>query len=99
MSVDGTWNITVNSPMGARESTFVLNADGGNLNGHGLAPDGGQNPIKDGVANGGIVSWKIDVISPMPMTLEFEGKVDGDEISGTTKAGAFGSMPFKGQRA
>ena len=98
MSVDGTWNIVVDSPMGKRESTFELTADGDNLNGHGKGPDG-PNPIKEGTVKGDDVSWKIDVKQPMPMTLEFNGKVDGDTIAGTTKAGAFGSMPFEGKRA
>jgi hypothetical protein len=33
------------------------------------------------------------------MTLEFAGTVDGDAISGSVKAGSFGSFPFSGKRA
>ena len=33
MSVDGNWNITVNSPMGAQPSSLSLKADGGTLTG------------------------------------------------------------------
>ncbi len=36
---------------------------------------------------------------PMPMTLECEATVDGDAITGTIKAGAFGSMALAGNRA
>jgi hypothetical protein len=32
------------------------------------------------------------------MTLDFTGAVDGDKISGSVKAGAFGSFPFNGTR-
>jgi hypothetical protein len=34
----------------------------------------------------------------MPMTLEFEGTVEGDKITGHANAGAFGALPFSGQR-
>jgi hypothetical protein len=35
----------------------------------------------------------------MPMTLEFTGTVDGDEIAGTVKLGEFGSSSFSGIRS
>jgi len=35
----------------------------------------------------------------MPMTLECEATVDGDTITGSVKAGAFGSMQLSGTRA
>jgi len=34
----------------------------------------------------------------MPMTLDFAGTVDGDKLSGSVKAGSFGSFPFTGTR-
>ena len=34
----------------------------------------------------------------MPMTLDFTGTVDGDKLSGSVKAGSFGSFPFTGSR-
>ena len=36
--------------------------------------------------------------SPMPMTLEVAASVDGDEISGNIKLGAFGDASFTGTR-
>jgi hypothetical protein len=35
---------------------------------------------------------------PMPITLEFAGKVLGDAISGSVNLGAFGSAAFSGTR-
>ena len=35
----------------------------------------------------------------MPMTLEFSATVDGDNISGSVKLGAFGTASFSGTRA
>jgi hypothetical protein len=97
MSVDGTWNITVNSPMGAQKSTLTLKSDGGTLTGSASGAQGSQ-PITDGKVDGNNVSWKMAITTPMPMTLEFSGVVDGDKISGNVKAGSFGSFPFTGTR-
>ena len=36
---------------------------------------------------------------PMPIKLEFTGKVAGDKISGSVKLGAFGNASFEGTRA
>ena len=55
--------------------------------------------IADGKVDGDNVSWKASITTPFPMTLEFSGKVEGDKISGSVKAGSFGSFPFSGVRA
>jgi len=39
------------------------------------------------------------VTSPMPITLEFDGKLDGGNIAGSVKLGAFGSSSFSGTPA
>lgn len=98
MSIQGKWNITVNSPMGAQKSVLELNADGAVLTGTGATPQGPQ-PIANGKVDGNNVSWDFSVTTPMPMTLGFAGTVEGDKISGKVKAGAFGSFPFSGERA
>ncbi|MEI9996187.1 MAG: hypothetical protein WDM91_16445 [Rhizomicrobium sp.] len=97
MSVDGKWNITINSPMGAQKATLDLKAEGGTLTGTQAAQQGSM-AIANGKADGNNVSWSVSITSPMPMTLEFSGAVDGDKISGNVKAGAFGSFPFSGER-
>jgi hypothetical protein len=97
MSVDGTWNITVNSPMGAQKSTLTLKSDGGTLTGSASGAQGSQD-IQNGKVDGNNVSWSMPITVPMPMTLEFTGVVDGDKISGNVKAGSFGSFPFSGTR-
>ncbi len=35
---------------------------------------------------------------PMPMTLDCEATVDGDQLTGNVNAGAFGSMAMTGER-
>ena len=98
MSVDGTWNVVVKSPMGDQPSTLTLTADGGTLTGTASA-QGNTNPIANGKVDGNNISWSNSITTPFPMTLEFTGKVDGDTLNGNVKAGAFSSFPFTGSRA
>ena len=98
MAVDGNWNIIMNTPMGDRSATLSLRTAGGALTGT-QAADGNSTEIFDGAANGDDVSWKISITNPMPLTLEFSGKVSGDSIAGDVGIGPMGSFPFTGTRA
>ena len=98
MSADGTWNTTINTPMGAQNGTLTLSTEGGNLTGTMASPQG-EMPIQDGGIDGETLSWKADITSPMAMTLEFSATVNGDEIGGNVKLGAFGNATFSGTRA
>ena len=40
MSAEGTWNTTINTPMGAQNGTLELTVDGSNLNGKMSSPQG-----------------------------------------------------------
>ena len=98
MSANGTWNTTINTPMGAQNGTLELNVDGSDLSGKMSSPQG-EMAIENGAIDGDILSWKAAITAPMPMTLEFSATVDGDAITGTVKLGAFGEAEFSGTRA
>ena len=98
MSADGTWNTTINTPMGAQQGTLTLSTEGGALTGKMASPQG-ELELQEGSIDGETLTWKADVTSPMAMTLEFSAQVSGDEISGTVKLGAFGDASFNGTRA
>ena len=98
MAVDGNWNITMSTPMGERQATLALKSADGILTGT-QAADGNSGAIFDGTANGDDVAWKISITNPMPLTLEFTGKVSGDSMSGEMGIGPMGSFPFTGTRA
>jgi len=98
MSADGTWNTTINTPMGAQNGTLTLQTSGGTLTGK-MAGAQGEILLTDGKADGDNLSWKAQMTSPMPMVLEFTATVDGDKISGNVKLGAFGNATFSGTRA
>jgi len=98
MAVDGTWDITMSTPMGDRRATLTLKSDGGTLTGT-QGADGQSGPIFDGTTSGDDVAWKVSITNPMPLTLAFTGKVAGDSISGEMGIGPMGSFPFTGTRA
>jgi hypothetical protein len=98
MSADGTWNLTMQTPMGERRSTLTLSTAGGTLTGTQQA-EGDTTGISEGTVNGNDVSWKVAITNPMPLTLTFSGTVDGNSLNGNADTGMFGSFPFQGTRA
>ena len=61
MSADGTWNTTINSPMGAQNGTMTLATDGGTLTGKLSGPQGDID-IEDGAVDGDNLTWKASVL-------------------------------------
>ncbi|MFI5053875.1 MAG: hypothetical protein ACHQDE_05890 [Acidimicrobiia bacterium] len=100
MSADGTWKVSMSTPMGAQEMTVDLKEDGSTLTGTmtaAMAP--APMEISDGTVDGNALTWKAALTQPMPMTLEFKATVDGDAISGDVALGSFGNATFTGTRA
>ena len=96
-AVDGDWDVTVKSPMGDQKSVLTINSDGGSFTGK-MAGSLGSMDITGGSVDGNTLSWKMDMTVPMPMTLEGSATVDGDTLTGSVNAGAFGSMAMTGTR-
>ena len=85
MALEGTWNLTMNSPMGPRpvkaEFTTTGNAIGGNF-------------------IGDAANFSSTIQGPMgQLELKFSGTVAGNSISGNVQFGAFGSGTFSGEKA
>lgn len=98
MAIDGNWNLTMQSPMGARPATAAFTSSGETLGGT-FGGDAGSVPVT-GTVSGNSVKWAATVQGPMgQMELKFDGNVDGDALSGTVAFGAFGSGSFTGTRA
>jgi hypothetical protein len=99
MSADGTWKLSMQTPIGERKSTLALKSAGGALTGKLTGEEGNSTDIFDGKAGGDTVSFKAAIKSPMPLTLEFIASVAGDKISGNVSASGVGSWPFSGTRS
>jgi hypothetical protein len=98
MAVDGSWNITMTTPMGDRKAVLTLKNSGGTLTGT-TSGDGNSGEIFDGTVNGDDVAWKLSIVNPMPLTLAFTGRVTGNTMSGEMGIGPMGNFPFRGTRA
>ena len=98
MSADGTWNMSMKTPMGEQQGTLTLATDGGTLTGTMAGPQGARE-IEDGTVDGDSLAWTVNMTSPMPIKVEATATVDGDAITGEAKLGAFGTAPFSGTRA
>ena len=98
MAVDGNWNLTMTTPMGERNATLSLKSAGSALTGT-QGADGNSAEIFDGTVNGDDIGWKVSITNPMPLTLEFTGKVAGNNMTGEMGIGPMGSFPFTGVRA
>lgn len=97
MSADGSWKVTINSPMGSQDATLTFKTDGSSLSGSMVGSQGTQE-FESGTVDGDNLTWVVEMTQPMPMTLECSGTIDGDNISGTVKLGAFGEASFSGSR-
>ena len=97
MSADGTWKVTINSPMGVQQGTLNVKTEGSTFTGTFEGQMGKQDLT--GTVDGDKLSWKTNITSPMPLELTFNLTVSGDSLSGSVQAGAFGSSPVSGVRA
>ncbi|MBB6123535.1 hypothetical protein [Sphingobium subterraneum] len=95
--VDGAYDCITKTPMGDQASVFTVISSGDHFNGTNAGPLGSLD-VKDGKVDGNMLTWKMEMTIPMPMTLEAEAIVEGDTLTGTIQAGAFGAMAMTGTR-
>ncbi len=100
MSVAGSYDCVTKSPMGDQKSTFTVvpSDDGTTFTGSNQGAMGAMD-VEDGKIDGNKLTWTMNMTVPMPMKLEGEATVEGDQLTGNVNAGAFGSMAMTGERA
>lgn len=96
-NVDGAWDCVIRSPLGDQKAVLTVVSAGSTFTGS-MSGAMGTAEIEDGKVDGDTLSWKMSIKVPMPLTLDCEGKVEGDSITGSAGAGAFGSFPLTGTR-
>lgn len=55
-------------------------------------------PTQDLTVDGGKIRWINRVTKPMKLKVEFNGVIEGNNMSGKCKAGFMGSYPFTGTK-
>lgn len=96
-NVDGAWDCTIKSPLGDQNAVLTVQSDGSSFTGN-MSGALGSLDVEDGVVDGDTLKWKMNIKVPMPMTLDCEATVNGDSLTGSAGAGAFGSFPLTGTR-
>jgi hypothetical protein len=98
VSVDGNWRLLIDSPMGGQDFSVDLTEHGGELTG--VLRNNSNNmtsDIFDGRVEDGQLRWKAK-LKAIRMTVSFTATVQDDTMSGTVKAGVFGTYPLTGKR-
>lgn len=97
MSLEGTWNLSLSTPIGKMKAVVELREQDGVLTGvaHGA---GEEVPLNDVALDGDRLTWKQAVTKPMRLNLAFDVTVDGDTLQGTSKAGRLPSSKVTGER-
>ena len=101
MSVAGTYDCVVKTPMGDQNGTLTVvpNDDGTAFTGSMSGGMLGTMNIDSGTLEGDTLKWQMNMTTPMPMDLDCSATVDdAGGLSGEVKAGAFGTMKLTGQR-
>jgi hypothetical protein len=98
MSVEGTWDLSIATPIGTLAAVVELRDEQGALTG--VARGAGEEvPLRDlRRADGGRVTWKQAVTRPMRLNLTFVVTVDGDTLTGTSRAGRLPASRVTGTR-
>lgn len=98
MGVDGTWDVTIRTPMGEQRLKLAVRSNGDSFTGT-MSGGLGEMAIPDGKVSGDTLSCRIGISSPMPMQVDVTATVTGDTMRGSVDAGLFGTMPLEGVRA
>lgn len=97
MSVEGTWNLSISTPIGKIKAVVELREQDGILTG--VAYGAGEEvPLGEITLDGDRLTWKQAITKPMRLNLAFDVTVDGDTLQGTSKAGRLPSSRVTGER-
>lgn len=97
MSVEGTWDLTISTPMGRIRAVVELRREGDRLIGtaHGA---GEEVPLRDVTLDGNQLTWLQAITRPLRLNLAFAVTVEGDTLTGTSRAGRLPASKVAGLR-
>jgi hypothetical protein len=94
----GSWDVTIDTLIGKIAVVFDITEQDGEI--HGVARSDAETvDFLDAVADGNRLTWSQMVTTPMRLTLKFDVDVEGDTMTGTSKAGAFPASKVYGSRS
>lgn len=97
MSVEGTWDLSLSTPIGMIKAVVELRRRDGVL--IGTADGAGEEiPLSDITLDGDRLTWKQTITKPMRLNLAFAVTVTDDTLTGTSKAGRLPASKVTGLR-
>ena len=97
MSIIGDWDVTIKTPIGSLAVTYVFTESAGALTGSATLRDETV-PLQDLAVDGPRATWRQAVTKPMRLNLDFDVTVDGDRLTGHSKAGRLPRSAVNGTR-
>ncbi|MBP2330414.1 hypothetical protein JOF56_010799 [Kibdelosporangium banguiense] len=97
MNPEGTWDLSIATPIGKIQAVVDLHTQAGTWLGraHGT---GEEIPLRDIDVNENRLTWKQSITKPLRLNLTFDVTLDGDTMTGTSKAGRLPSTKVTGRR-
>ena len=97
MSIVGNWDVTIKTPIGSLAVVYEFAEHDGTLTGTATG-EGETVPLRDLTVAGQRIRWRQSVTKPMRLNLDFDVVVDGDRLSGHSRAGRLPASTVTGRR-
>jgi hypothetical protein len=97
MSLTGTWNIRISTPIGTQSVVLELTENSGAVEGI-VKGEAESTPLINPVLDGNRLTWRQSITKPMRLNLTFDVVIDGDTLTGTSKAGMLPASKVTGTR-
>lgn len=98
MSVEGTWNLVIATPIGRQQAVLRLFLRDGAL--HGVATGETEEvPLTGLEHHGDRLTWRQSITKPMRLHLAFDVTVTDEGLTGTAKAGRLPATKVTGHRS
>jgi hypothetical protein len=86
VTIVGTWDVTIKTPIGSLAVVYTFIETVGAQSGS-ATPKDGTVPLRDLAVDGTRATWRRSVTKPLRLNLDFDVVVDGDHMSGHSRAG------------
>ena len=97
VALEGTWDVTIKTPIGSLAVTHVFTESGGALCGSATLR-GDTVPLQDVAVTADRATWRQSVTKPMRLNLDFDVVIDGDRLTGHSCAGRLPRSEVNGVR-
>jgi hypothetical protein len=98
MSITGTWNVNIFTPVGIQSVVLELTESSGVVEGIAKG-DAESAPLINPILNGNRLTWKLPITKPIRLNLTFDVTIDDNTLTGTSKVGILPSSKVTGKRA